>query len=264
MVEADFQRDCKWGCCVDRSSTRLALRCRGGAGRPRRTRTPARGRGQGGGGGRRHRPSGGSVGDERARNAARQCPSAVDARRRRRAQADRGRIDKRSARARSRATSVLRSHSTRPCMRSSAGRRRRTHESLRRGLWGCRVAVRREPRPARRRRGVGLRRLAGACRRDQRERAPADGRGRRRRTSTRDDRRRGIASVRLRNRRDEGHAYRRRDRSDRPRIHGRSSRDRAERRRQRGGRRSGTSRGSFAARRSLRERSSSPASCSGT
>ena len=58
--------------------------------------------------------------------------------------------------------------------------------------------------------------------------------------AARDDRRRRAAAVRLRHRRDEGDAHRRRDRRDRARVRGRLRRDRAERDRQRGGARRGT------------------------
>ena len=79
------------------------------------------------------------------------------------------------------------------------------------------LALRRQPRHARRRRGLGVRPVAGARRRDQRARAPAlrRRRGRRPRPGRRPTRR--SSRQRLRDRRDEEHAHRRR-RWPRPRT----------------------------------------------
>ena len=114
------------------------------------------------------------------------------------------------------------------------------HEGLRRRLRRGRLAVRRQPGDARRRRGLGLRPRTRARRRDQPRRAAADRRRRRRRPAARDDRRGRAARLRLRHRRDEGDAHRRRDRRDRARLRRRLRRDRAERDRQRGGARART------------------------
>ena len=64
----------------------------------------------------------------------------------------------------------------------------RRHEGLRRRLRCRRVAVRGQSRHARRRRGVGVRPLPGARRRDHSQRAPARRRGRGQRPAERDER----------------------------------------------------------------------------
>ncbi len=107
-------------------------------------------------------------------------------------------------------------------------------EDLHRRLWCGGVALCGEPRNPRRRRGVGVRRVAGARGRDQRERAAAHGRRRGRRPPARDDGRGRAAALRLRPRRHEGDAHRAGDPRHRARVRGRLRRHRAERDRQRG------------------------------
>ncbi len=84
---------------------------------------------------------------------------------------------------------------------------------------------------------MGVRRLPGARRRDERERAPTHGSRRRPRPPEGDDRFHCPPAVRLRNRGNEGDAYGRRARGDLPRIRRRRRRDGPERRGERGSRR---------------------------
>ncbi len=184
-----------------------AFAARRRADRPRQPRPRPDGRGEGGCRGRGRRAARGSLGDERARRPARRDarrrgplrPRAVDARGRPRRPPDRDRLHHRRARPRGGAARRSRARCTGdvPAREGARVAHEDRVDRLRRG----RVAVRGEPRHARRRRGLGLRPVAGARRRDQRERAAALRRRRRRRQGQRDDRSRRAPAVRARDRR---------------------------------------------------------------
>src|SRR4051794_5678796 len=118
---------------------------------------------------------------------------------------------------------------------SRRGRRATRDEDCGRGLWCGRVAVRGEPVLARRRRGLGVRPERAAHGGDQPRRPPALRRGRRRGSSTGDERRLRAPGLRVRDRGDEGDAHGGRDCRDGACLRGRRlRRDRPERPRQRG------------------------------
>ena len=121
---------------------------------------------------------------------------------------------------------------TRRCSRSCA--RRSWHARRSDRLRRSGEPVRRAPRPAGRRRGLGVRPGAGPRRRDQRARAQALGRRRPRRPTPGDERRGRASAVRIRHRRGQEHAHRRRAGGDGARVRGRRRLLRPERDRQRG------------------------------
>ena len=133
VVEAHLQRDRQLGRGADGPPARPALRGRGAPDRSRPSRPRPRRRGQGRRRGGRHRAPRRPVGDERPRDAAGLGSLSIDAGGRRSTQADRGRPDHRSARARGGPSRGRRAaaHRALPARQGQGGRRGRDPDHVR-------------------------------------------------------------------------------------------------------------------------------------